>query len=37
MTEQQTTIARRVFVLWTTLPVIWAEAWLKTWHEVYRG
>ena len=37
MTEQQTASARRLFVLWATLPVIWTEAWLKTWYEVYRG
>ena len=37
MNEQQTAIARRTFVLWATLPAIWAEAWIKTWWEVYRG
>ena len=33
----QIAVARRTFVTWVTLPMIWSEAWLKTWHEVYRG
>ena len=30
-------IARRQSVLWTTLPLIWSEAYFKTWAAVYRG
>lgn len=28
---------RRLFVLYSTVPLIWSEAFWKTWHEVYRG
>jgi len=33
----QIAIARRQFVLWATLPMIWSEAYFKAWNEVYRG
>lgn len=33
----QVALARRAFVTWVTLPIIWSEAYFKTWHEVYRG
>ena len=29
-------VARRTFVTWATLPIIWSEAFWKTWYEVYR-
>lgn len=29
-------IARRTFVTFVTLPLIWSEAYWKTWYEVYR-
>jgi len=28
--------ARRMFVIWATLPAIWSEAFLTTWASVYR-
>lgn len=33
----QVAVARRSFVTFVTLPIIWSEAFFKTWHEVYRG
>lgn len=32
----QIAIARRTFVTWVTLPLIWSEAYWKTWNEVMR-
>jgi hypothetical protein len=29
-------VARRTFVAWVTLPIVWSEAFWKTWYEVYR-
>lgn len=28
--------ARRMFVAWVTLPLVFSEAYWKTWYEVYR-
>jgi len=33
----QIALMRRQFVLWATLPMIWSEAYFKTFYEVYRG
>lgn len=32
----QVALARRSFVTYVTLPIIWSEAFWKTWYEVYR-
>jgi len=32
----QIAIARRQFVMWATLPMIWSETFIKTFNEVYR-
>ena len=32
----QVALARRTFVTMVTLPMIWSEAYWKTWYEVYR-
>ena len=28
--------ARKMFVFWATLPLLWSETFWKTWSEVYR-
>ena len=32
----QVALARRTFVTMATLPMIWSEAYWKTWHQVYK-
>lgn len=36
LTPWRIAMARRAFVTWATLPMIWSEAFWRTWHEVYR-
>ena len=33
----QIALARRSFVTLVTLPIIWSEAYWRTWYEVWRG
>lgn len=37
LTPWRIAAARRTFVMLVTLPMIWTEAYMKAWHELYKG